>query len=170
MGMRGAVLTFISFTAAFREAGENLSTYITWKRLSQKKLGNVDAIIGKQKYTYLHRSNNCSNKWQGIMRLRTNNGWEQFIEEEYGFYVRDMIGNNNRCEFPRSGPSSLSDPVVPDKKKVSARLRSDSVHQHHKKRDSEKEYASKYSDQLSVNQQQKKQRTKKFHGQKKTKF
>ena len=62
------------------------------------------------------------------MRLRTNNGWEQFIEEEYGFYVRDMIGNNNRCEFPRSGPSSLSDPVVPDKKKVSARLKSDSVH------------------------------------------
>ena len=63
MGMRGAVLTFISFTAAFREAGENLSTYITWKRLSEKKLGNLDAIIGKWKHTHLHRSNNCSNKW-----------------------------------------------------------------------------------------------------------
>jgi hypothetical protein len=33
MGMRGAILTFISFTAAFLEDGENLSTYITWKKV-----------------------------------------------------------------------------------------------------------------------------------------
>jgi hypothetical protein len=30
----GAILTFISFTAAFLEAGENLSTYITWKSIN----------------------------------------------------------------------------------------------------------------------------------------
>jgi hypothetical protein len=62
------------------------------------------------------------------MRVGRNYGWEQFIEEEYGFYVRDMVGNNNRCEFPRSGPSFLSDPMVPDTKKASAKLRPDSVH------------------------------------------
>jgi len=28
-----------------------------------------------------------------------------------------MIGNNYRCEFPRSRPAFLSDPVVPDRKK-----------------------------------------------------
>jgi len=33
VGYERDVLTFISFTAAFLEAGENLSTYITWKRV-----------------------------------------------------------------------------------------------------------------------------------------
>lgn len=61
------------------------------------------------------------------MRLRRNNGWEQFVEEEYGFYVRDMIGNNYRRKLPRSRPSFLSDPVVPDTKDASDQLRTNST-------------------------------------------
>lgn len=38
MGSRGIILTFISFTADFLEAGENLSTYITYAFVVNLKL------------------------------------------------------------------------------------------------------------------------------------